>query len=137
MTTATWTIDIPISKMDEDQNLVFGWANVPHPVGKLGAPKIDLQDDQIWLEDLEKGAYEFVLNFRDADDMHTDPVVGKLVESMVFTPEKMEAMGIEKWEGNYGWWTGWKVNDDAFAKVKSGDRSMFSIGGKAKMETVS
>lgn len=133
---ANWSVDVPILKTDEEQNLIFGWANLPHPVEKLGEPKIDLQDDQIYLVDLEKGAYDFVLNFREMDDMHTEPVTGRLVESMVFTPEKMEAMGVTNWDGGYGWWTGWKVDDDSFEMVKNGTRAMLSIGGKARQEVV-
>lgn len=131
MKQADWQVTIPISKMDEDQRLVFGWANMPHPVDKLGAPKIDLQNDQIFLSELEKAAYEYVEFSREGDEMHTEKVVAQLVESMVFTPEKMEKMGVE-WSGPYGWWVGYRVDEDVFAKVKSGAYQMFSIGGTAR-----
>jgi len=133
---AEWTVTIPITKMDEEQRLVFGWANMPHPVGKdLGPPKIDLQDDQILLADLEKAAYEYIEFSREGDEMHTEKVVATIVESMVFTPEKMEKMGVT-WDGPYGWWVGYRVAADVFAKVKDGTYKMFSIGGSAKQVEV-
>ncbi len=132
---AEWTVEIPIEKIDEDEHLVFGWANMPHPVAKageeLGEPKIDLQDDQIFLTDLEFAAYDYVEFRGEGDEMHTEMVKAQLVESMVFTPEKMEAMGVE-WEGPYGWWTGHRVDPDLFSKVKDGTYTMLSIGGRAE-----
>lgn len=129
---AEWTVVIPIEKIDNEERLVFGWANVPHPIGKdLGEPKIDLQDDQIYLSDLEKAAYEYVEFSREGDEMHTERVTAQLVESMVFTPEKMEKMGVE-WEGSWGWWTGHRVDEDVFEKVKDGTYTMLSIGGSAR-----
>lgn len=127
---AEWKVTIPIEKIDEEERLVFGWANVPHPVDKSEDPKIDLQDDQIWLVDLEKAAYEYVEFSREGDEMHTETVKAQLVESMVFTPEKMEKMGVE-WEGAYGWWVGYRVEPDTFEKIKSGKYKMLSIGGEA------
>jgi hypothetical protein len=133
---AEWSVTIPIMKMDEDQRLVFGWANVPHPVGKdLGEPKIDLQDDQIFLSELEKSAYEYVEFSREGDEMHSDEVVAVLVESMMFTPEKIEKMGVT-WDGPYAWWVGYRVDPEVFEKVKDGTYSMFSIGGTAKQVEV-
>ena len=100
---ADWSVTIPIIKIDSEERLIFGWANLPHPVGKeLGDPKIDLQDDQITLAELEKAAYEYVEFSREGDEMHTETVKAQLVESMVFTPEKMEKMGVT-WDGPYGW----------------------------------
>ena len=53
-----------ITKTSEDQQIVFGWANVA--IRKDGTVVEDLQDDIIEPEELEKAAYEYVLNFRDA-----------------------------------------------------------------------
>lgn len=138
MSDATWTVTVPIAKIDEVEKLVFGWANVPHPVtkdGHLGTPKTDQQDDQIYLDDLEKAAYEYVEIYGDGDIMHTADVEATLVESMVFTPDKMEKMGID-WPGNWGWWVGYRVSDAAFEGVKSGKLKMLSIGGTAKQVEV-
>ncbi len=132
MQDAEWIVTVPIEKFDVKERVVFGWVNVPHPVSKgLGDPKIDLQGDQIFLEDLEKAVYEYVELRGEGDEMHESIVKAQLVESMVFTPEKMEKMGV-KWEGPLGWWGGWRFDEDAFAKVVDGTYTMFSIGGKAK-----
>lgn len=129
---AEWTVLIPIEKVDEHERLVFGWANVPHPVNKGDAPKVDLQDDQIFLSELEHAVYEYVEFLGEGDEMHTETVKAQLVESMVFTPEKLEKMGITEWDGNYGWWTGYRVDADVFAKVLDGTYKMLSIGGSAQ-----
>lgn len=132
---ASWQVDIPISKVDEEQHIVFGWAYVPHPVakedgGELGPPKVDLQDQYILLEDLEKAAYDYVEFYGEGDVMHTAPVTAHIVESMVFTPEKMAKMGVE-WDGPWGWWIGHRVDEDTWAGVRSGVLKMFSIYGEA------
>ena len=54
---------------------------------------------------------------------------------MVFTRQKQEALGIDL--GKVGWFVGFKVDDaDVWAKIKSGERPMFSIAGKAKREVL-
>lgn len=121
-----------VSKVDQEQRMVFGWASVSAVDGKL---IVDKQDDVIPPEELEKGAYDFVLYSRDHGDMHTRRDVGKLVESVVFTPEK-EACGLiaknEKGETIHGWWCGWKIFDDAmWSDYRAGRRPEFSIGGRA------
>lgn len=113
-----------IEKMDEDQNLVFGWFSV---IEKDGEPVVDSQGDVITENELEKAMYDFVLNARAAGEMHMRKDAGKLIECMVFTKQKQELMGIDL--GFIGAWGGFKLDDDTFAKVKSGEYEMFSIGG--------
>lgn len=56
-----------------------------------------------------------------------------LVESVVFTEEKMQAMGIPAGTLPIGWWIGFKVTDeDVWEKVKDGTYPMFSIEGEAE-----
>ena len=122
-----------ISKLDEDRNLVFGWANVS--IRKDGDQIIDLQGDLIDPEDLEEAAYVFNLEFRKSGVMHDGDAVGELIESLIVTPDKLEAMGLEKDSLPLGWWVGFYIDDDEiFAKVKDGTYSMFSIQGKAVRE---
>ena len=127
-----------IAKIDEAERLVFGYANVS--VAKDGGEVVDLHGDIIEPSVLEKAAYEFVLKFRDTGEMHdqgsVQGTVGKLVESMVFTPEKLEAIGLAKDAIACRWWVGFKLSPDAFAKVASGEYRMFSIQGKAEREEV-
>lgn len=123
------TITGTIAKTDEAQRLVFGWASV---VDKNGEPVVDLQGHRIAPATLEKAVYDFVLNVREAGENHERVTgVGKLVESLMVTPEKLEAMGLAKDALGAGWWVGFKVEPDVFAKVQGGDYSMFSIGGRA------
>jgi hypothetical protein len=123
--------DIEIQKVDEDRQLVFGWANVA--IRKDGNQVVDSQGDSIDAEDLEDAAYLFNLSFRKSGEMHRGDSKGDLVESFVVTPAKLKALGLEGDALPLGWWVGFKVHDkDVFAKVKAGDYRMFSIQGKAK-----
>lgn len=124
-----FTIDVPISKMDPDQRLAFGWANVAFR--KDGSLVLDRQGDFVDdVAELEKTAYHYVLESRDAGQDHGRRGVAQLVESMVFTPEKLEKMGLAPDAVPLGWWTGYKVHDDEVWKgVKDGDYEMFSIHG--------
>ena len=123
-----------IAKLDEAERLVFGFANVS--IAKDGEEIVDLQGDIIEPADLEAAAYEFVLKFRDTGEMHKGGSVGTLVESMVFTPDKLEALGIAKDAVPCRWWVGFKLAPEAFEKVKDGTYSMFSIQGRADREEV-
>ena len=65
--------------------------------------------------------------------MHERGGVAYLIESVVFTEEKMAAMGIPEGTLPVGWWIGFQVTDaDVWKKVKDGTYSMFSIEGKAE-----
>lgn len=124
---ATWSIPVEIAKTDVDKCLVFGWASI---VQKDGSAVVDLHGDIIDIGDLEEAVYEYALEKREAGEMHDRVTgVGKLVESMVMTLEKQRAMGIPEGSTPLGWWVGYKLQPDVFAKVKSGEYPMFSIGG--------
>lgn len=121
-----------VCKVDEDRQLVFGWASV---CTQDGQAVIDKQGDIIPPDELENAAYEFNLYCRKQGDMHDRLGVGRLVESMVFTAEKQAALGIDL--GMEGWWVGFKVDDPAvWKRIKAGDLPEFSIGGKATRENV-
>lgn len=116
--------------MQNEQQLVFGWANVA--VTADGTIVEDLQNDSIAPEELEEAAYEHVLSFRTTGECH-DPTrrqKGRLVESIVFTKEKMQAMQIPFGVVPQGWWVGYKIDDlQAWEKIKTGEYGMFSIEG--------
>lgn len=123
--------EIDIMKMKDDEHLVFGWANVS--VNNTGDIPIDWQDDITSPEVLEKAAYQYVLKHRTTGEMHQGESVGYMVESVMFTKQKMEAMGIPESIVNEGWWIGFYVPDDeVVAKIKDGQYKMFSIQGQAK-----
>lgn len=115
--------------------MCFGWANVSLSVD--GQPVVDSHRDIIEPDVLEKAAYGYVLKFRDAGQMHEGGSVGRLVESFMVTPQKLEAMGLAKDALPVGLWVGFKIDDaDVWAKVKTGEYPMFSIQGKAVREPV-
>lgn len=120
-----------IAKSKEDEQLVFGWANVA--IDANGQYPIDWDGDFTDPVELEKAAYNFVLKHRVTGEQHQGDVVGELVESVMFTKEKQEALGIPEGIIPEGWWVGFHVPDrEVFAKIKSGDYQMFSVEGSAK-----
>lgn len=131
-----WRRPVTITKVDDEQRLVFGWLSVSQD--ENGNLIIDHQGDIIEPDELERMAYDFVLEARRAGEMHKRwEGVGRLVESMVFTPEKMEALGIPPGTLPVGWWVGFRIDDDeVWAKVKSGEYRAFSIGGTGIREEV-
>lgn len=125
------------TKVDEEKRLVFGWSYVAQD--ETGEVLIDKQGDFIdEPEELEKAAYGYVVDSRRGDVMHAKRDVATLVESIVFTPEKAESMGIP--EGTIprnAWWTGYFVKDDhTWDLVKQGKLKGFSMGGKGTREKV-
>ena len=120
--------DVYVQKIG-DQNLVFGWASIA--ADRDGELLVDKDGDFITPDDLEGAVYEYVLEFRTANEMHQSVTKGHLVESLAMTPEKEQAMGLPPGSIPYGWWVGFKVDPDTFAKVKSGELRMFSIEGHA------
>lgn len=128
-----WSVAVPITKVAEDEQLAFGWASVI--TDEDGDTITDYQDDRISIPELEKAAYEYVQHSREATEMHVRKGIAELVESVVVTPEKREAMGIT--EGISGWWVGFHVSDpEVWGKVKDGTYTEFSIGGSAKRKAV-
>jgi len=124
-------IDVIIAKMNSDQHLVFGWANVS--IKADGEIPLDWQGDITAPDVLEKAAYQYVLKYRTTGEMHKGESVGYMVESCMFTKQKMQAIGIPEGIVPEGWWIGFFIPDDEIvAKVKSGEYKMFSIQGLAR-----
>ncbi len=128
----SFSVPVKVVKSDEVKNLVFGWASVAFtPDGKQ---IIDKQGHAIDIEDLEDTAYAFTVNGHGSGDMHSSEGFGELVESMVLTKEKAELMGIPPGTTPEGWWVGFRVPPEYHEQVRSGERTMFSIEGTAKLE---
>ena len=118
-----------VAKLDEAQRLVFGWASVAIKTDDL---LVDRQGDMIPPEVLEEAAYDFVEHSRIANEMHQGGPIGVLVESLMVTPEKLEAMGLmRKSAPKVGLWVGFRVSPQVFRKVKAGELPMLSIEGTA------
>lgn len=127
------TIRGKIAKADPVQHNVFGWLSVSQD--EDGAPIVDTQGDIIDPEVLEAAAYRFVLESREMGDMH-DRVegIGKLIESMVFTADKLDALGLVG-KLPVGWWVGFHVDDaGVWESIESGEYTGFSIGGTGRQE---
>ena len=128
----TWSGEIV--KANEDKQQIFGWASV---VEVNGEPVVDLQGDAITAEEMEKAGYEYVMKSRKGGDMHLrdnwSPIQkSEMIESFIVTEEKRDAMGLPD-SVPTGWWVGFQVQDpEVWAKVKSGERTGFSIHGHGK-----
>lgn len=123
-------------KVDDDQHLVWAWAYVWEDEGQQ---VIDHSGDVIDAEalgDFEKAAYDYVLDSREADEMHVKVTdVAKLVESFFLTPEKAQLFGLVT--KRYGWIVGYKVTDEAvWAKIKDGTYTGMSIRGSGDREAI-
>lgn len=130
-----WSAEVKISKAEKAKQLVFGWLSVA--IDAEGTPVVDHEGDIIPPEELEQAAYDFVLYSRQAGEMHEKIGIGRLVESMVFTAEKIKALGIPEGTLPIGWWVGFKIDDlDVWEKIESGEYRAFSIGGTAEREEV-
>lgn len=135
------TEEIPVDEADlavmfdlmksNEEGLVSGWASVA--INKDGSIPLDWQDDVIEPETLEKAAISFMQEYRESGEMHKGDSKGVVVESMVFTKDKQQAIGIPDGAVPEGWFITVKINDpDVFKKVKDGTYKMFSIQGRAK-----
>lgn len=139
----TWTGEI--TKVDVERRQVFGWASVSRMGGK---DIVDLQGDIVPIDEVEKSAYQYVIESRKGGDMHrrvskfddgSMPLhTADMIESFVVTPEKLEKMGLPADSLPLGWWVGYHVNDEEqWQLVKSGGRTGFSIHGKGTRTAVS
>jgi cation transport regulator ChaB len=129
------TMAMPITKADDARQLVFGWASVA--VAKDGTPVIDLQGDVIAIEDLEGAMYAYVRESGELNFEHAGETRGQLVEALVFTPDKLEKMGIPAGTVPLGAWVGYHLPDQAdYRAARDGGLLMFSIEGRGVREEV-
>lgn len=127
----TWKARVPISKIDSEQCRVYGVAMTSTDVN--GILVVDHQNDVITPSDLEEAAYEYVRESRVGGVMHEPGATSDLIASVVLTPEVRKAMGVAT--GPTTWFVGYQINDpDAWARVKSGELTEFSIEGEATRE---
>ena len=129
--------NVPIAKIDEDKRQVFGWANVSHVWKRDEISKkysleqvVDSHNDMVDVEELEKCAYRFAKLYREGGEMHLKGGSATMIESMVFSIEKQQALGIPEGIIPQGWWIGFEVTDDnAWEGIKKGFYKAFSIEG--------
>lgn len=134
--TVAITSSVSIVKAVPAENQVFGWASVAiTPEGQYA----DMEGHMVDTSVLEKAAYNSLVALASGDaanDTHSSAPFGRLIESMVYTPEKISALGLPD-TFPQGWWVGLELPPDRYQSVVSGDRLMFSIEGSAKLEPVS
>jgi hypothetical protein len=125
---------VEISKRDDEKQQVFGWASI---ITKDGVPVLDLQDDIMSIDTIEKAAYSYVQKSRKGGNQHQKTAEGPLhvsdlIESFVVTDEKKKVLGLPD-DFPTGWFTGFQIHDDAtWAAVKDGKLPMLSIHGTGR-----
>jgi hypothetical protein len=131
----TLVLEGAIAKADDSRQRLFGWASIA--VQKDGTPLLDLQGDLIDIEDLEEAWYEYVQSSGELNFQHSGPVRGHLIEAMVFTPDKIAALGLPPDSMPQGAWVGFHLPEsDDYQLVKHQGFFMFSIEGFAEGEMV-
>lgn len=126
-----YTFKIEKTFDEGDKRIAFGFCVVSKD--KNGQEIFDLQNDGIDEQELEDLAYRYVQFYRDAGSEHNSVHKGVLIESVVFTAEKLRVWGVPKGIlPESAWWVGFKIIDDiTWQKVKSGEYAAFSIEGSA------
>lgn len=124
-----------VKKSIDDKHLVFGWASVA--VRSDGEQIEDWYGDMIDTDELENAVYSYVEWYREGGEMHERGQTSVLIESMMFTKEKLPLLGLAEDAIPEAWWVGFKVLDESvWEKVKDGTYPMFSIEGSAVREEV-
>lgn len=124
------SVEGQVLKVDDDERLVYGWASV---ISENGKTLVDRQGDVISAPTLTKAVNKFMQDVRVGKEMHSGKQIGVVVNSWVVTKETNEAMGIQS--DREGWMVSFRVFDDeVWKRVKSGELSAFSIGGRARKE---
>lgn len=126
---------VVITKSNDDERLVFGWASVAKD--EDGNYPLDHDGHIFEPEVLEKAAYDFVVDYRATGERHMGDSIGTMVESIMFTKEKMQVLGIPDGTLPEGWWVGFRIDDvEVFQKIKSGEYGMFSIQGTGNTKPI-
>lgn len=121
--------NITITKAREGR-LISGWASVAKNAD--GTFAFDWEGDILTTEVLEKAAISFMEDYRKSGIEHKGQANATVVESMVFTKDKMDALGIPEGMVPEGWFVTVKVPQEVYEQVLKGKYKMFSIQGKAK-----
>ncbi len=130
-----------IQKFDDELGIAFGWFSI----ARVGDEIVEDSDEhRIQPSELEKAAYQFTLQSRQAGENHIKKGVGELIETIAFTKEKQELIvkslkeiGVENPVcdlGVDGWWGGFYIppeHSDIRKALREGEYVSFSIGGEA------
>ena len=115
-----------IIKVDDEKQIVWGWASV---TTYKGEPVVDHHGDVIETSTIVDAADEFMMYNRTAKAMHQGKGIGVILHSFPYTHALGKALGVES--EMEGWIIAMKVLDeDHWARVKSGEFRGFSFGGR-------
>jgi hypothetical protein len=133
-----------VAKAVEPAQNVFGWFSVGAVAS--GEPVIDIDDDIIPPEELERASWDFVKSARMSGEEHDGGTKdGHLVASIVFTDDMLDALSIDPGTGEVneplrkalrehmprGWFGGFHLPDaEAYQRAKA-EKTEFSIEGYA------
>lgn len=118
-----------VCKVDTSLGLVFGWGIVCCEKNGQGEweDHYDLQGDHIPEFVMLEGTSDFMLNSREAHDMHKGEPHGSIVHSFPLTRDVAEKMGITS--KRTGWMVAMKPCAEVLQKFATGEYKGFSIGG--------
>jgi hypothetical protein len=119
-------------KVNKATKTAWGWFYVSKENGEY-VP--DYSGDTWDIEDVQKTAHDFVCECRVGGEAHIFKGGAELVESIVFTKELQDILGIDL--NKEGWFGAFRILDpDLLEKVEKRDYLMFSIGGTGLREEV-
>src|SRR5262252_5352007 len=101
-------LEARIAKSDDEQRRIWGYASIA--VMKNGVKLVDLQGDAIDIEELAEGWYGYVKESGALNFQHQGPVRGRLIEAVVFTPEKLALWGLQPDALPLAAWVGYEVD---------------------------
>lgn len=128
-------------KVAAELQLAFGWFYVVERAD--GSKVVDWSGDVSDLDSLERAGYGYALDSRKGGVMHQKDAngdliqVGRLCTFEVVTPEKRALWGVTgtAHKLHTGLWGSIRLDDVVtWNRVKSGELSMFSIGGFARVQ---
>lgn len=137
MSEITFTGDI--TKVDEEQGRVYGWAYVFTKNGEqVEDHSGDVIDTPEAVRSLEDSFVTYVKDHRTGDLDHEQFGVSRLIEAAFITKEKAEQMGMST--TREGMWVGYEFNRDTPEGRKAWEtaktRGSFSIVGGGRREAI-
>lgn len=124
--------------------MIWGWSYVAQANGKqVTDHSEDVVDTPEAIDAMESAFYKYALEHREGDFGHEDFGVARLVEQVVFTPEKIDKMGLDPATTPVGVWSGYYIppdnggpGDRYWSAVKDGEITALSIVGRGRREPI-
>jgi len=123
------SMEAQVCKVDGNLGLVFGWAIV---CCEDGQPYFDKQDDHVPEDAMLEAACDFMLNSRDAGEMHRRTGAGQAIFAWPMTKEIADSFGIST--QRTGLMFAMKPDAAMLKRFQSGELTAFSIGGQRGLD---